>query len=103
MKRNTLKIVTEILQENPMARKEDNYLIREYILRVMPDYMLTNEFISCWNIVSEFMVAEGISFESITRARRKAQEENPKLKDYYTAQARAYEQELYHTYYGRGG
>ena len=50
MKRNTLKIVTEILQENPEARKEDNYLIREYILRVMPAYMLTNEFISWWKI-----------------------------------------------------
>ena len=48
----------------------------------------------------EILEKQGISFESITRARRKIQQENPELKDERMAEIRSEEEENYYVFYG---
>lgn len=69
------EIVKEILEKENYARENDGYLIRRVLEEKIPDlynYSMTYIF----DNLNKF----GISFESITRARRKFFEENPELK-----------------------
>lgn len=69
LKPKTVQIVTEILEDYPAARSNDNELIYQYLKRMgMPtDY----EYLRCYptNVA-----------ESIRRTRQKVQERNPMLK-----------------------
>lgn len=68
------KIVEEILLEDKLAREDDNYLILKVVQRTNPEIAGTTFANVMFNAKSK-----GISFESITRARRKVQQRNPEL------------------------
>lgn len=87
---NISSIVEKILREDELARKDDCYLILEVIRKIYP-YEVGKTF-------SQVMFGakrKGISFESITRARRKVQKKYPELKDEETTEIRNEEQKEY--------
>lgn len=88
--RNLRKIVKEILENDELARRDDCYLILEVIRKVYPfeaGRTFANVMLNAKN--------KGISFESITRARRQVQKKYPELKDEEMAEIRDKEQEEY--------
>lgn len=90
MNRNVKKTVYKILKEDEYARTDDHYLILKLVEELVPETK-GETFIN----VMIGLKHKGISFESITRARRKFFEENPNLKDKITTQARQNEEENY--------
>lgn len=76
-------IVEEILRNDELSRKDDCYLILQVVRRLYP-YDVGEKF----ETVMFNAKNKGISFESITRIRRKLQEKNPELKDEETAKKR---------------
>ena len=76
-------IVEEILRNDELSRKDDCYLILQVVRRLYP-YDVGEKF----ETVMFKAKNKGISFESITRIRRKLQEKNPELKDEETAKKR---------------
>ena len=97
------ELVKDILMNEPRARKDDFYLISTLIKRVKP-HVLTMQVVEALNIAKEKNFPP---FESITRARRKIQRENPSLKDKLTEKARQNEIGAYVEYalggsYGKG-
>jgi len=87
------KIIKEILEKDELARKDDNYLIFLVVQKIAPD-MAGSTF-------AEVMFSaqkRGLSFESITRARRKVQQENPNLSDRKTVDIRLEETQEYVEY-----
>jgi hypothetical protein len=76
-------IVEEILRNDELSRKDDCYLILQVIRRLYP-YDVGKKF----ETVMFNAKNKGISFESITRVRRKLQEKNPELKDEETVKKR---------------
>lgn len=93
--RNLEKIVEEILKEDILARKDDCYLILKVIENKYPQEV--------GKTFAEVMFEaknKGISFESITRARRKLQKKYPELMDKETAEIRNEEQKEYILYAG---
>lgn len=84
------KTVEDILRKDKLARKDDCYLILEVIRRIYP-FEVGKTFAN----VMFNAKSKGISFESITRARRKIQKKYPELKDDETAELRDAEQEEY--------
>lgn len=76
-------IVEEILRNDELSRKDDCYLILQVVGRLYP-YDVGEKF----ETVMFNAKNKGISFESITRIRRKLQEKNPELKDEETAKKR---------------
>lgn len=76
-------IVEEILRNDELTRKDDCYLILQVVRRLYP-YDVGEKF----ETVMFNAKNKGISFESITRIRRKLQEKNPELKDEETAKKR---------------
>jgi len=82
--------VYRILQEEPSTRNDDWYLILRTVQELLPD----NTAIA-FETVLEGMRYKGISFESITRARRKFFEENPQLREKNIEEARREEEEKY--------
>lgn len=97
MKKNKLKriaeVIEDILKEDELARRDDCYLILEVIRRMYP-FEVGKTFAQVMIGAKE----KGISFESITRARRKVQNKYPELKDKETAEIRDKEQEEYIEY-----
>lgn len=91
--KNLEKVVKEILENDELARKDDCYLILEVIRRIFPFEVGKTFADVMFNAKSK-----GISFESITRARRKIQRKYPELKDEETAEIRNIEQEEYREY-----
>ena len=88
--KNLKTIVEKILKEDELAREDDCYLILRTIQHTHP--------YEVGKIFSEVMMnakSNGISFESITRARRQVQKKYPELKERDTAMARDNEQEEY--------
>ena len=91
--RNLEKTVEDILRKDKLARTDDCYLILEVVRKLYPfevgktfaDVMFNAKY-------------KGISFESITRARRKVQKKYPELKDEEVAEIRDIEQEEYREY-----
>ena len=84
------EVVEKILRQDEYARNNDVYLILKYISRVYP-YEVGKRFEEVMTNVSK----KGLSFESITRARRKFLEENPELKVEKAEKARRLEEEKY--------
>lgn len=68
------EVVEQILRQDEYARNNDVYLILKYISKVYP-YEVGKRFEEVMNNVSK----KGLSFESITRARRKVQNKYPEL------------------------
>lgn len=84
------KVVEEILEKDKLARKDDCYLILEVIRKLYP-FEVGKTFAN----VMFNAKSKGISFESITRVRRKIQKRYPELKDKETAELRDVEQKEY--------
>lgn len=84
------KTVEEILRDDELARRDDCYLILEVIRMWYP-----REISRKFEEVMFGAKSKGISFESITRARRKIQKKIPELKDSEIAQIRNAEQKEY--------
>lgn len=87
------KTVEEILREDELARRDDCYLILRVIQKSNPKLATETFFDVMINAKSH-----GISFESITRARRKVQRNHPELADAETESARQAEQLEYMEY-----
>lgn len=87
------KIVEEVLREDTQARKDDNYLIFKVVQITNPELAG-----STFANVMFSAKSKGISFESITRARRKVQQRYPELVDCETESARQVEQIEYMEY-----
>ena len=70
------EVVEQILRKDEYARNNDVYLILRYISKVYP-YEIGKKFEEAMTNVSK----KGLSFESITRARRKIQNKYPELRN----------------------
>lgn len=90
MNRNIKKTVYKILQEDSYAREDDWYLIQQVLTKLLPCNSGT-----AFGQVLQGMKVQGISFEAITRQRRKFLEENPQLKVESVEKARQKEEEEY--------
>ena len=75
MNRNIKKTVYRILEQDKLAREDDWYLIQQVLMELLPCNSGT-----AFGRVLQGMKIKGISFEAITRCRRKFMEENPQLK-----------------------
>ncbi len=95
MNKNTKKVVYKILERDELARKDDWYLVQQTLIEMLPCNQGT-----AFGQVLQGMKYKGISFESITRHRRKFLEKHPELKDNETEQARREEEENYILEYG---
>lgn len=95
MNKNTKKVVYKILEKDELARKDDWYLVQQTLIEMLPCNQGT-----AFRRVLQGMKYKGISFESITRHRRKFLEKHPELKDNETEQARREEEENYILEYG---
>ena len=87
------EIVEQILRQDEYARNNDVYLILKYVSKVYP-YEVGKRFEETMNYVSK----KGLSFESITRARRKLQSKYPELKNEKIANFRDKKQKEYIEY-----
>lgn len=87
------EIVEEILRQDIYSRNNDVYLIFKYITKVYP-YEAGRKFEEVMSNVSK----KGLSFESITRARRKLQNKYPELKNERIANFRNKKQKEYIAY-----
>ena len=88
------EVVEQILRQDKYSRNNDIYLILKYITKVYP-YEVGKRFEEAMTNVSK----KGLSFESITRARRKIQSKHKELRATREVQeARAEEQDLYIEY-----
>ena len=90
MNRNIKKTVYRILQEDSYAREDDWYLIQLVLMQ-----MLNCDYGTAFGQVLQGMKVQGISFEAITRQRRKFLEEYPQLKVEDVEKARRKEEEEY--------
>jgi hypothetical protein len=98
MNRETKKIVYNILETDEYAREDDNYLIFK-TLNAMTGIDKSTAIINVLNN----MKYKGISFESITRHRRKWLEKHPEIKEKLKAtEKREQEEENYYLEYKRG-
>ena len=96
MNRNIKKTVYKILREDKLAREDDWYLIQQALIELLPCNAGT-----AFGQVLQGMRVKGISFEAITRCRRKFMEENPQLKEQTVEKARREEEENYYLEYRR--
>lgn len=94
MRKDVAKTTRKILLEEPYSRENDGYLIRRVIEILEPD-LYKKDF---RNIMDNLQFT-GISFESITRARRKFFEENLQLKVEKAEIARREKEEEYYLEY----
>lgn len=83
----------EILRKDKLAREDDCYLILQVIGKLYP-----NEIGKKFATVMFNAKNKGISFESITRCRRKLQEKKPELRDEEIAKMRNRKQKEYIKY-----
>lgn len=88
--RNLEKVVEGILRKSELAREDDCYLILEVIRELYPFEVGKTFAQVMFNAKSK-----GISFESITRARRQVQKKYPELKNNEVAEIRDKEQDEY--------
>ena len=87
------KVVEEILEKEELARKDDCILILCVVQELAPELAG-----STFEYVMFNAKSRGISFESITRCRRKIQRKRPELADKETELARQKEQLEYMEY-----
>lgn len=88
------EVVIAVLQESQMSRQDDFYLIACVLEKIRP-YVTNKSMEYVLNHAKELNLP---SFESITRARRKAQERYPELKDVKIADMRYEETAQYKQY-----
>ena len=96
MNKNIKKTVYKILEQDKLAREDDWYLIQQTLMK-----MLNCNYGTAFGKVLQGMKVQGISFEAITRQRRKFLEENPQLKVENVEKARREEEENYYLEYRR--
>lgn len=96
MNKGTKKVVYRILESDELARKDDWYLIQQVLVEMLPCNQGT-----AFGQVIQGMKYKGISFESITRHRRKFLEKYPYFKDAKTEAVRTEEREDYILEFGR--
>ena len=96
MNKDIKKVVYKILNEDEYAREDDWYLIQQVLIQLLP----CNSGTAFGAILTE-MKYKGISFEAITRCRRKFFEEYPQLKVQKVEKARRDEEEKYYLEYMR--
>ena len=96
MNRNVKKTVYKILEQDKLAREDDWYLIQQTLMK-----MLNCNYGTAFGQVLQGMKVQGISFEAITRQRRKFLEENPQLKVENVEKARRKEEENYYLEYSK--
>lgn len=97
MNRETKKIVYNILETDEYARENDNYLI----FKTLNEMIGINKETAIVNVLNN-MNYKGISFESITRHRRKWLEEHPEIKEKLkVTEKRVQEEESYYLEYKR--
>lgn len=96
MNKNIKKTVYRILKQDKLAREDDWYLIQQVLIEMLPCNSGT-----AFGEVLQGMKVQGISFEAITRQRRKFLEENPQLKEQNVENARREEEEKYYLEYMR--
>ena len=94
MRKDVAKTTRKVLLEEPYSRENDGYLIRRVIEILEPELYKQN-----FKAIMDNLQFTGISFESITRARRKFFEENPQLKVEKTEIARREKEEEYYLEY----
>ena len=89
--KRTSTIVLKILKEDARARKDDNYLIKRVHEVVLPgaSELTLNQ------VLGLITMKELPCFESIRRARQKAQEKHPELTDVDTMIHRSDKEEEY--------
>ena len=87
------EVLEQILRQDKYSRNNDIYLILKYITKVYP-YEVGKRFEEAMTNVSK----KGLSFESITRARRKIQNKYPELKNDKVANFRDKKQKEYIAY-----
>ena len=92
-------VVRDILIDDKRARKDDFYLISALIKRVKP-HVLSMRVVDALNVAK---ASNFPPFESITRARRKVQQKDSRLKDIATEIARFNETSTYMQYAIEGG
>lgn len=94
--KNYHNIVKQILTENPATRDDDMLLYGAFMARFM--IIGTDE---SFYHVCQTAKSRGLpSYEGITRARRKIQEQEPSLRG-TMRRRRMEEEEVYHDYYSR--
>ncbi len=96
MNRNIKPIVYSILEKDKLAREDTMYLVQQTIMQMLDVNQGT-----AFGIVIQGMKYKGISFEAITRAKRKFLEEHPDLVDDDTEQIRRQEEQKYEYEYSR--
>ena len=96
MNRNIKKTVYKILEQDKLTREDDWYLIQQTLIQMLPCNSGT-----AFGQVLQGMKVQGISFEAITRQRRKFLEENPQLRVQNVEKARREEEENYYLEYSR--
>lgn len=94
MRKEVAKKTRRILQEEPYARENDGYLIRRVIEELEPDLYKKD-----FKTIMDNLQFYKISFESITRARRKFFEKNPQLKVEKSEIARREKEQEYYLEY----
>lgn len=97
MNRKTKQVVYKILDEDEYARENDNYLI----FKVLNEMIRIDKSTAIWAVLNGMSLC-GISFESITRHRRKWLEKHPEIKSKLKAtEKRQEEEENYYLEYRR--
>ena len=96
MNRDIKPVVYSILEKDKLAREDTMYLIQQTIIRMLDVNQGT-----AFGIVIQGMKYKGISFEAITRAKRKFLEEHLDLVDDDTEQIRRQEEQEYEYEYSR--
>ena len=97
MNKETKKIVYNILENDNYAREDDNYLI----FKTLNEMIGINKETAIVNVLNN-MKYKGISFESITRHRRKWLEKHPDIKEKLkVTEKREQEEENYYLEYAR--
>ena len=96
MNKNIKKTVYKILEKDKLAREDDWYLIQQTLIQMLPCDSGT-----AFGQVLQGMKVKGISFEAITRQRRKFLEENPQYRVQDVEKIRREEEENYYLEYSR--
>ena len=96
MNKKIKPVVYSILDNNELAREDTWYLIQQTLIKMLRINQGT-----AFGIVIEGMKYMGISFEAITRAKRKWIEENPDKLKKQTEEIRRQEEENYFIEYAR--
>lgn len=96
MNKNIKKTVYKILEKDKLAREDDWYLIQQTLIQMLDCNQGT-----AFGQVLNGMKVQGISFEAITRQRRKFLEENPQYKVQNVEKIRREEEENYYLEHSR--